>query len=102
VPAPKAQNLMICGVSPGVRFLEVTGDGRLLSALRPEVDHKHVIQHRADDLAEGFVLRMLNVAVAVLLALERENETVREPFVPLLFADVRAPFQGHNLGYLLL
>src|SRR5271169_2220904 len=36
------------------------------SGLRPEVDHKHVVQHRANDLAEGFVLRMLNVGVAVL------------------------------------
>ena len=46
------------------------GGGRPLSALRPVVDHKHVIQHRANDLAEGFVLRMLDVGVAVLFALE--------------------------------
>jgi len=65
--------------------------------LGPEINHEHIVQERADELAEGFVLRVHDVGVEILLALKRENEAVRETLVLLLFADVGASFQGYEM-----
>ena len=48
-------------------------------------------------LAERFVFGVANVSVAILLTLERKDEAVSEPFIVILFADVRAPFESNNL-----
>src|SRR6266540_7254619 len=65
--------------------------------LRPEIDHKHIAEDGTSDASEGFVVGMFEVNVAVLLAVEGQNEAVRAAFVAILRADVGAPFIGFDL-----
>ena len=69
--------------------------------LGPEINYENVIEHRADELNEGLMFRVCDVGVAVLLAFEGKDEAVGETFVLFFFADVRASFQGDDLGDLL-
>src|SRR5438045_707010 len=43
------------------------------SIFGPEIDHEDVVQDGADDLAEVFVGGVLDVSVAILVAVEGEN-----------------------------
>jgi hypothetical protein len=43
---------------------------KLPSILRPEIDDEHVVKHRPDQLAEIFVRGVIDVSVAVFLAVE--------------------------------
>src|SRR5437016_5867345 len=69
--------------------------------LRPEVDDKHVVEHRADEFAEVLVSRMIDVGVAVRFALESQDEAVGTTFVAGFFAHVGPPFIILNLLNLL-
>src|SRR5688500_1352793 len=63
------------------------------SLVRLEVDHEHVIQHRAEHLGECLVIGVDEVDVALLLTREGEDEAVCEALVQLFRADVGAPLQ---------
>src|SRR5688572_10244062 len=69
--------------------------------LRPEIDDKNVIEHRADEFAEFLVSRMINVRVAIGFALERQDKSVRATFVMGFFAHIAAPFITLNFFDLL-
>src|ERR1044072_8100356 len=62
------------------------------SILRPEIDDKHIVEHRADEFAEFLVGRVINVGIAVRIALEGEDESVGAPFVAALLAHVGPAF----------
>ena len=69
--------------------------------VRPEIDHEHVAEERADELAEFFVIGMLQIPIAVLLAIKREDKPVRAALVVFFGAVVHAPFVRLNLRDLL-
>ena len=74
----------------------------LRSRLRPEIDHHHIIHHRPQDAAEGFVGGVDQIPVAILVAGEGEHEGVRESLVLLLRADIGPPTQRRDARHLLL
>ena len=69
--------------------------------LGPKIDDQQVIEHWADNLAEGLVVRMLDVRIAVFFAFEGQDKAMGETLIVLFFADVRASFKGYNLWNLL-
>jgi len=61
--------------------------------LRPEVDHEDIGQQWADQFAKFFVGGVRQVRIAILFALERQNESVRESLVMLLGTVIDAPLE---------
>src|SRR5438874_1647076 len=64
---------------------------------RLEVDDKYIVEHRAGELAELLVRRVIDVRVAVRFAFESQDETVSAAFVAVFLADVGTPFVVLNL-----
>lgn len=64
---------------------------------RPIIHHKDVGHGRAHELSKFLVVRVHEILVAVLVGLEGQNETVGEPFVMVLRADIGSPFEAGDL-----
>ena len=86
---------------PGRAYRMLARPGVFKSGPGPKIDHENILENRANDFSKRLVVRVLDVGIAVLFALEGEDEAVREAFVMLFFADIRAPFEAGDLGNLL-
>ena len=70
--------------------------------LGPKIDDKHILQHRAEQGAEGLVIGVIQIRVAIRLAFEAQNETVREAFGVFFGTHVGAPLVAFDLWYCFL
>src|SRR5712691_4528685 len=72
------------------------------SLLRQKIDHHHIRKHRPEHLPQRLVFRMRQISIPILLAPKRHHEAVREPFVAVLRAHVRAPVEAQDSRDLVL
>ena len=63
----------------------------------PVIDNEHIGDDGAHQLAEGLVIGMHQVFIAILVGLEGEGKQMREALVVVFGADVGAPFEGMDL-----
>ena len=66
--------------------------------LRPEIQHEHIREQGADELAEFLVRGVGQVAVAVLLRFETEDEAMRATLVLSFRAIVHAVLKARDTG----
>ena len=68
--------------------------------LGPKIHDKHIIQQRLDQPTKSFVLGMIKVGIAILLAIEGKDEPVGATFVQALRTVIHAPLIPLDFGNL--
>ena len=65
--------------------------------LRPVIDHKNILEDRAEQLSEFHVIRVYEVNSTIFLRMECQKVAMFESFVEALGAIVRSLFKGLDL-----